>query len=368
MSDLPPPLNAHPGKHRHIAEVLRERILSGACTGKLPSYDVLTAEFAVTRVTLSKAIHSLEQAGLVTPAGTRGVLINRLRRPRSRRIAVAVQSWDGPLMTSMLVGARRMAERTRHEVILADTRNEPARVIELIDDLYRGEHVDGMIIGVIAHVGDEQARLVQALTDAQVPAVLVLDPDPRICATVHTVVIPDLSRAVVQHLIAQGCRRILAVADTDSVGTDYLASRLQTWRETLGEAQLSAPEPVILPHYTTAPTRAGSAALHAALLAADGVFCATDQAALRILAFCLETGIQVPGRLLVAGYDDVHAARQLGLTTVKQPFDQVGEVAVDLLIQDIEGRLPQAEHRLVTPTLHLRRTTARGPGLGGADS
>lgn len=60
-----------------IAQVLRERILSGAMPPgtKLPSYDELRTEFAISRPTVARLVNSLRKEGLVSARGARAVYV-----------------------------------------------------------------------------------------------------------------------------------------------------------------------------------------------------------------------------------------------------------------------------------------------------
>lgn len=88
----------------------------------------------------------------------------------------------------------------------------------------------------------------------------------------------------------------------------------------------------------------------------DLVFAANDVMAIGALAALRERGLDVPGDLAVAGYDDVHTAQDVypPLTTVRVPLAKVGELAVELAIEGSErGTLT------VDSTVVLRASTPR---------
>jgi DNA-binding transcriptional ArsR family regulator len=64
-------------KAEHIAQQLRERILSGDLPpgSKLPSYDALSEAFGVSRPTVSRLLTTLRREGLVTAKGARQVFV-----------------------------------------------------------------------------------------------------------------------------------------------------------------------------------------------------------------------------------------------------------------------------------------------------
>ena len=83
---------------------------------------------------------------------------------------------------------------------------------------------------------------------------------------------------------------------------------------------------------------AGGAKIVNALLDAGkpvprAIVCANDQTALGVMYALSRRGIAVPGDVAVTGFDDVPVARHLHptLTTVRQPIQEMGAKAVDLL-------------------------------------
>jgi LacI family transcriptional regulator len=76
-----------------------------------------------------------------------------------------------------------------------------------------------------------------------------------------------------------------------------------------------------------------------------------------------EAGFIVPEDISVVGFDDVPAAafNHPSLTTVRQPLQRMGELAVEVLIARIEDRgVPQREVA-VQPEIIVRESTARSP-------
>jgi LacI family transcriptional regulator len=69
------------------------------------------------------------------------------------------------------------------------------------------------------------------------------------------------------------------------------------------------------------------------------VFCGNDMIAFGVIKSLEDAGLNVPGDVAVAGYDDINMAplHKPALTTVKQPIKEMAEVAVDLLMESIEA-------------------------------
>ena len=96
------------------------------------------------------------------------------------------------------------------------------------------------------------------------------------------------------------------------------------------------------------------------------VICANDIVAIGALNAAYTLGLSVPGDVSLIGFDDLPmAAWQLfGLTTIRQPMEEMARAAVRLLIERIEGRVESdAIRRMVfEPRLVMRRTLGPPPG------
>ncbi|MGO9503325.1 MAG: LacI family DNA-binding transcriptional regulator [Streptosporangiaceae bacterium] len=92
------------------------------------------------------------------------------------------------------------------------------------------------------------------------------------------------------------------------------------------------------------------------------IVCANDQTALGVMYALAQHGLDVPGDVAVAGYDDVPMARHLRpqLTTVRQPIQDIGATAFDLLHSMIGNGVPE-ERDIVLPTRLIRRESCGCP-------
>jgi DNA-binding LacI/PurR family transcriptional regulator len=89
----------------------------------------------------------------------------------------------------------------------------------------------------------------------------------------------------------------------------------------------------------------------------DAVFVASDLLAVGALQALHAAGRDVPGDVLVGGFDDsaVAAATRPPLTTVRQPLPQVAAELVAVLAEKIAGRPVSSR---VLPTELVRRESA----------
>lgn len=201
----------------------------------------------------------------------------------------------------------------------------PAEAFERL----REQGVDGAI------VVNEASALLRDVTLPDELRLVVVDspPDPRYAGieTAHA----DGSAAATRHLLELGHRAIAHIAGPES--SYAAAERERGWREALAAAGC-APGPLVRGQWTSASGFvAGGSLMYAG--AATAVVVANDQMALGVLRAATERGIRVPDQLSVVGFDDVDDAANYSpaLTTVHQPFGELGRRAVAAVLGDAEA-------------------------------
>ncbi len=75
-------------------------------------------------------------------------------------------------------------------------------------------------------------------------------------------------------------------------------------------------------------------------------------------------GIRVPQQLSIVGFDDTFEASIVTppLTTVRQPLAEMGRMAVNLLIRQLQDQRIEALHVELATRLAIRESTAPAPG------
>ncbi|WP_017348970.1 HTH-type transcriptional repressor PurR [Pantoea sp. A4] len=93
------------------------------------------------------------------------------------------------------------------------------------------------------------------------------------------------------------------------------------------------------------------------------VFCGGDAMAMGAICAADELGLRVPQDISVIGYDNLRNARYYtpALTTVHQPKSELGEKALDMLLDRITSKREDSQTIEVNPTLIERRSVADGP-------
>ncbi len=134
--------------------------------------------------------------------------------------------------------------------------------------------------------------------------------------------------------------------------------RLQGFRQALAERNLTLPDEYIgrVPHSLENARHVAHRLLDLPQ-PPDAIFAASDTQAMGVLQAARERGIRVPEQLAVVGFDDIDIADYIGLTTVRQPLEESGRVAVDLLLSRLADPSRPAQD-VWLPLNLVRRQTA----------
>ncbi len=183
------------------------------------------------------------------------------------------------------------------------------------------------------------------------------------------------ARAAAAHLAALGHRRFAVVSfalgpDGRTGPADLLRRRTALYAVTrarlMGYAGALAEAGVdwagVLVHECAGSVRAAGRSAAARLLAEPdrptAILATSDVLALGVLDAAAAAGLEVPRDLSVIGFDDVPAAAQAGLTTIRQDHHAKGRRAGELLLAELRGEPATPRRALLPHELVVRGSTA----------
>ena len=93
------------------------------------------------------------------------------------------------------------------------------------------------------------------------------------------------------------------------------------------------------------------------------IFAANDDMAVAVIRVAQRMGIDVPGALSVAGFDDIALARQVfpNLTTIRQPLPAMAECAANMLIKHKSEKVTEGKTKIIPSSLQIRESTGPAP-------
>lgn len=282
----------------------------------------------------------------------------------AQRLAVGRSSVIALLMPTAELQGDPYGAAIVHTVAVAAAERDQGLMVHLATDspgsaiqrFVRDGQVDGVVLSALA-IDDEW---VSELTASHFPTVLIGYPENHedtICVDSDNL---NASMVAVRHLADQGRTRIAHIAGPP--GRTHSADRETGWRDAV--QQLGLPATFYAKgDFTVASGRAAGEELLAAPTIPDAVFAANDGMALGAMDAIKAAGLTVPGDIAVVGFDGLAGAdAQPALTTVAQPFAELGRSAVDLLLKRIDRDADQPErgHRVVIEAELVVRESSGG--------
>jgi DNA-binding LacI/PurR family transcriptional regulator len=323
-----------------------------------PTMDDVARRAGVSRALVSLALRdsgkvsASSRAAVLAAADELGYRPNLIARhlasKQTRTFGLLINDLHNPYFPGVADGVKRAADDRGYRLLLnsafLDDDDERTALETFID--FR---VDGIIL--------TGSRVDPAFVErAALSTPVVVVSRPMRSDTIDTVNNDDRLGATlaVEHLIELGHRHICHVDGGRGAGA---SERRAGYEETMRRHGL---EPHIVPGAFTE----GSGAEAAQQALASGrpvtaIFAGNDLSALGALDAIEESGLGVPRDISLVGYDNtfVAALRHVALTTVDQARERLGALAVDALIERIEGGRTEAVHHVIAPSLVVRATT-----------
>lgn len=335
---------------------------------KTPTIQDVARHASVSAATVSRVLSSPEKVSETTrervQAAVRdtGYTINQaarsLRLKAARTILMAAPNIGNPFYSTILDSVIHEAAERGYSVLVASRiGDDPNR---WLSDYLLSNRADGLLL----FDGSLDTNRLHGLRDDGVALPLVAAYDEIPDAKVHSVITDNrlAARRAVRYLIELGHTRIghiIGPSRNHSTNERFIG-----FSEAMGEAGLPVRDEWLFPG--TYNMESGTAAAEH-MLAADSlptaVFSGNDEMALGLIHRMRGAGIDCPRDLSVIGFDDIAVARFFDppLTTMRQPREDIGQMATRSLIDIIEGVMPENEpaHVVLTSELVVRESTRR---------
>ncbi len=269
---------------------------------------------------------------------------------RTQTIGVVLPDLYGEFFSELMFGIDTVAREHGLHLLVSSYHGDPIEQGAALRSM-RGR-VDGLL--VMSPYADEDAHLADALASS-VDAVLINArplPGERRAIGIDN---HAGARAMVAHLVENGCRSIAFI--TGPEGNFDASERLRGYHDAMAELLPHAHALVLPGDFSEASGQRAAEAVLSAGHRPDGVFAANDMMALGCLFALLHAGVDVPGEIAVAGFDDIPLARYVrpALTTMRVDIAELGADAMRLLLAPGE---PANTSPTRVPALVARATSA----------
>lgn len=299
-----------------------------------------TVSRALGEGSVSEAVRERVLAAVRETGYRPNMAARRLRSQHTDVLGVIVADIRNPFFTALIHVVEKVAHEAGMRLTLCNTDEDPERERECLE-LMQDERIAGLILAPTRGTVGRASRLA-----LDCPVVLI---DRTVPGSRHDAVVldnPAATRELVEHLLAQGHRRIGGLFGSTSTTAaerldGYLAamrahSLAPVYRQVAPTVEAAVAE---VSHWLRQPDRPD------ALLASNSLLLMGALKAAR------SAGLGIPQDLALAGFDNERWTDLVepGITVMEQPIEAMGRAAMSMLLERIES-----------PQLPVRRLVMHG--------
>lgn len=325
-----------------IRDVAKDAGVSPAAVSK-----VMRNAYGVSDGLRGKVLKSIEKLNYRPSTAARGM------RGRTYSVGLLLVEMRNPFMATVVDGVKTRLRHDKYQALIGVSDASASLEHSLIDSM-----IDLKMDGVIL-IAPRLPDALIAQYAAQIPLVIIGHHEPH-ASDFDTVNSDDElgARLAVEAMAAGGRKDIHMISLPERPGTSVVYSaRERGYLAAMQDAGLSDRSRI----WRIREREDLEGLPLEAFLESDalpqGVFCWSDVHAIELINRARTRGIDVPGDLAIVGYDDTPVASLplIGLSSVDQHGDRIGQTAADFLLSRVGGRV-EAQHKLIGPQL-IRRSS-----------
>jgi DNA-binding LacI/PurR family transcriptional regulator len=353
-------------KYQQLFDELKTEILSGRYRHgqKMPSEASMMNRSGMSRITVARAFRELHQAGLVDRIAGSGTFARGAAdlETRAYLFGLLIPELGKTEIFAPICRAIASAPAAKPHALLwgnAGAGSLSTQALSLTEQ-FVSRGVDGVFLAPLefgANADKVNHRILRRLRKAHIATVLL---DRRISrlssrdrADITGINHRHAAYIATEHLLNAGCRKLCFV--TAGCTSSSVADRQAGFLQALSDNRMKVDSKLNF------DLESGSAELrrwvrgHKPL----GVVGVNDQVAGQVLHLVNLWKLSVPEEIRLTGIDDVGYASILPvpLTTVKQPIDQIGETALQLILERIHSPDRPPREVLLDGQLIVRKST-----------
>lgn len=336
-------------KYGTLFDTLKSEILSGKYRSDFPfpSVRALINRFKLSDRTVRHALDELYAQGLISRKQGRGTFVSG--NVASRTIGLIMPDvTQSEYFVRIFRELIRVAESRQYKLLFGEiqgtTAKDRAACAERLVNDFIVQRVSGVIFQPIEYYADGDdfnRRMLTRLTNARIPVVLC-DNGVAVNDNRHDIVGTDNIRAgmeLYRHLVDRGARRICFFMRPHAPQTHegrmrgMILAKLSGWQGSVcgDERLVCEPDDIAAIRRRVKSGRV------------DAFLCGDDETAAKLMQTLDRIGCAVPGKVLVAGFNDLRIASLLSppLTTMRISCEQIAEAAFMRLLARINSpKLP----------------------------
>ncbi|WP_447642727.1 MULTISPECIES: LacI family DNA-binding transcriptional regulator [Chitinophagaceae] len=331
-------------------------------------YD-LAEKLQLSPATVSRALNGNEivkektRKKVLDAAEKMGYRVNsfakNIRTGKTKTIGVIVHELKSNFITSVLAGIEKVASVNGYDIIIGHSGEGKEKEIQNTANLFN-KRVDGLLASLAFDTTDWEHY--KPFMDKKVPVIFYDRVFPRSPFSNVTLDNFKAGYEATEHLIKQGCKRILHI--TADISKNVYLDRMEGYTAALSAHGIPISKDLI--HVTPLNEDAGIAEADKVLrmkVKPDAVFVTNDFCAAVMMNHLTENGVKIPQDMAFVGFNDDAICKIIRprLTTVKYPGQQMGEIAAQRLINELNGLANAGleSQIIMRPNLIVRESSLR---------
>ncbi len=278
-------------------------------------------------------------------------LARQLRQQETKTVIVIVPDIGNSFFRDIIKGIEKIAYQNNYQVFLADMQNNPE-----IEAYYFNALLQKQADGVISLSASVAQRLMEQVA-SQYPVVIV-------CQYMENSDLPNVtidnvsaSKRIMEHLINMGHTRIAHLTAFPNIL--LYRDRLTGYYQALAEHGIQIDTELV--RYGNSSFQSGYDQMMELLelkKPVTAVFAAGDILAVGAMKALKASGKRIPEDCAVVGFDDIDLSSIYDptLTTIRQPKREMGEIAMSMLLELINGNKPTPNQHVLDYELVVRES------------
>jgi len=253
---------------------------------------------------------------------------------KTRTVGIIVPEFITSFFPQVIIGAQEIASEQGYNLLVSQS-NESYETEVANAKVMLNNRVDGLLVSLSKETRNFDH--LKVFHKRGIPIVFF----NRVCEEmmVPKVVVDDYDAAfkAVEHLISIGKKKIAHLAGPESLVISR--KRLNGYKDALKKHGLPVDEDLIISYdLTLSKVRIYVKHLLDSSNPPDALFAINDPTAIEAIQIIKQMGRRIPEDIAVVGFSDNYASSFIepSLTTISQPVKEMGEVAMELLLDQID--------------------------------
>ncbi len=286
-------------------------------------------------------------------------IASNLRTQKTHTIGIVVPLINRHFFSTFISGVEDVAFEAGYNVIISQSKDLLQKEKQIVNSMF-SNRVDGLITSLSMQTSDFEHF--QMFSDKNIPFIFFDRIAPQLNA--NKIIVDDFACGykATQHLIDQGYQRIAHLAGPTVLNTYH--DRMEGYKSALKKNQMPIENELIICNRLTRMD--GQQAIKQLLdlkNPPDAVFCGNDTSALSMIVYLKSQGIRIPEDFGIVGFSNEPFSEVVtpSISTLKQPAQEMGQKAAELIINEIENKeLPRTYQTITMPTeLIIRASSSR---------